>query len=246
MGIVTLWGPPNSGKTTLAIDLAFALTRNSKSVLLVSAAPYAELSARLKIRPTIHTCLAAAYKQPGALKQTVCQADELLYVLSANCGYDVFTAIEDPRAVKELLKQARALYDTVIVDCSATAFMALSAWAMRMAEHCIILTGSRSAAVEWHKSFRQALMQISTKLVYVCAEISRYFDYRTMMQAISLSDKSPVNPIVTLPHINNADLIQETKRTLLDAGTGTGNRRSEVKQYVRSVQILCSRLEGRK
>ena len=36
MGINAVWGPPQSGKTTMAIDLAFALSRGGQSVLLIS------------------------------------------------------------------------------------------------------------------------------------------------------------------------------------------------------------------
>ena len=47
MSITAVWGPPNSGKTTLAIDLAYALTRYGRSVCLLSPEPYGELGARL-------------------------------------------------------------------------------------------------------------------------------------------------------------------------------------------------------
>ena len=36
MSIIAIWGPPNSGKTTLAVDLAFALAGNGSSVCMVS------------------------------------------------------------------------------------------------------------------------------------------------------------------------------------------------------------------
>ena len=49
MSINAVWGPPHSGKTTLAIDLAYALSQKGQSVCLISPELYSELSARIKI-----------------------------------------------------------------------------------------------------------------------------------------------------------------------------------------------------
>lgn len=71
MGINAVWGPPQSGKTTKAIDLAFALSRGGQSVLLISPELYSELAARLNIRIEPEKSLVAAYKNKESLKQIV-------------------------------------------------------------------------------------------------------------------------------------------------------------------------------
>ena len=76
MGINAVWGPPQSGKTTMAIDLAFALSRGGQSVLLISPELYSELAARLNIRIEPEKSLVAAYKNKESLKQIVHTVDD--------------------------------------------------------------------------------------------------------------------------------------------------------------------------
>jgi MinD-like ATPase involved in chromosome partitioning or flagellar assembly len=47
MGICAIWGAPRSGKTTLSVNLAYAVSRGEQSVCLISPASYSELSALL-------------------------------------------------------------------------------------------------------------------------------------------------------------------------------------------------------
>lgn len=82
MGINAVWGPPQSGKTTMAIDLAFALSIGGQSVLLISPELYSELAARLNIRIEPEKSLVAAYKNKESLKQIVHTVDDLLYALA--------------------------------------------------------------------------------------------------------------------------------------------------------------------
>ena len=65
MGIYAVWGPPQSGKTSLAIDLAFALSLKGKSVCLISPELYSELAARLNIR-------IEPEKSRSSIQQTIC------------------------------------------------------------------------------------------------------------------------------------------------------------------------------
>ena len=84
MGIYAVWGPPQSGKTTMAIDMAFAMSLRGKSVCLISPELYSELAARLNIRIEPEKSLLEAYKKVNSLKQIVHKADDLL------CGKSLF------------------------------------------------------------------------------------------------------------------------------------------------------------
>lgn len=236
MGIVAVWGPASSGKTTLAIDLAFALSRRDKSVCLISAEAYSELSARMQLQITKANSLTAAYQQPGALHQIVCKAEELLYVLAVPIGNDVFSQEESSRAVKELLKQARSFFDHVLVDCTSGAGSGLSAWAMRMADNVLLMIGGRTRDGEWHKSYRRAVWEVKAKAEYICAEVNPNFDYASLFSLIG------IEPRHRLPHIPDAEWIQQSRRTLYGMG-GSGAARRRSKAYTAIVDEICSILE---
>ena len=60
MGIYAIWGAPQSGKTTLAVNLAYAISKGDKTVCLISPESYSELSAILGIKiPEEHSLRAA-------------------------------------------------------------------------------------------------------------------------------------------------------------------------------------------
>ena len=237
MAITALFGPPVSGKTSLAIDLAFAMSRRGLSVCLLSTESYSELAVLLQVNIPKKTSLAAAYEMPGALRQTVCKADELLYVLAEHCGSDVFAQEESARAVKELLRQLHEAYDCVIVDCTSRADSALAAWSLRMSDRVLMTTGCRPAAFEWHKSYRRAVWEIADKVSYVCVQARESFDYAALAAALD------VTPELRLPYIWNAELLRENNRTLCAAKSLSRATRRALREYSDAIETLCAKLE---
>lgn len=240
MGIISIYGPPGSGKTSLAIDLSFANAQQGRSVCLISAEAYSELSAVLQLHITKKNSLQAAYQQPGAIQQATYQAAELLYVLSVPVGNDAFAFSENSVAVKQVLTQTRDLYDVVIVDCSSSAESALAAWAQRMSDHALVMTGCRPRDGEWHKSYRRGIWEITSKVKYVCAEIREDFDYQALFALIG------AEPEVILPFVPGADARRDLDRTLYRAGSGLLCSRAEKKalqHYSEAIDKLKNRLE---
>ena len=117
MGIYAVWGPPQSGKTTMAIDMAFAMSLRGKSVCLISPELYSELAARLNIRIEPEKSLLAAYKKVNSLKQIVHKADDLLYVLAVPFDHDAFGEDMPEEAARALVEQAGKTFDVVIGWC---------------------------------------------------------------------------------------------------------------------------------
>lgn len=157
MGINAVWGPPQSGKTTMAIDLAFALSRGGQSVLLISPELYSELAARLNIRIEPEKSLVAAYKNKESLKQIVHTVDDLLYALAVPFDNDAFGEDVSEEVARAVIEQANNLFDVVIVDCPAHTGSALAAWALSRAEIVFMMSGAHSAAVMWNNAFRRAV-----------------------------------------------------------------------------------------
>ena len=232
MGINAVWGPPQSGKTTMAIDLAFALSRGGQSVLLISPELYSELAARLNIRIEPEKSLVAAYKNKESLKQIVHTVDDLLYALAVPFDNDAFGEDVSEEVARVVIEQADNLFDVVIVDCPAHTGSALAAWALSRAEVVFMMSGAHGAAVLWNNSFQRAISAIRNKAIYICAEVNGSFDYRTLHTMLG------VPPDVWVPNFPNASTHQLLKRTLYRAKGRTGKR------YSKSIDKVCTLLIG--
>ena len=232
MGINAVWGPPQSGKTTMAIDLAFALSRGGQSVLLISPELYSELAARLNIRIEPEKSLVAAYKNKESLKQIVHTVDDLLYALAVPFDNDAFGEDVSEEVARVVIEQADNLFDVVIVDCPAHTGSALAAWALSRAEVVFMMSGAHSAAVMWNNAFRRAVDSVKDRACYVCAEVNDSFDYRTLHTLLNIT------PDYWLPFYENAGMLQLLKRTLYQ-GSGRIGR-----EYTKAIDHICEKLTG--
>jgi molybdopterin-guanine dinucleotide biosynthesis protein len=232
MSIYAVWGPPHSGKTTLAIDLAYALSQKGQSVCLISPELYSELSARMKINITKQKSLTMAYKTKESLKQVVFRADELLYVLAVPCYNDAFGEDTGSEAAKTILDQANTLFDVVLVDCPSYAGSVLAAWALNRAEKVLLLTGSQVSSSLWYNAYRRAVETVTARAVSVCIEINDSFDYPALHKLIGVS------PEVWIPFYKDAESFQNLKPTLYDSGGKIG------KVYSGSIDYVCTKLRG--
>ena len=232
MGINAVWGPPQSGKTTLAIDLAFALHEQGQSVCLISPELYSELAARLNIQIVPEKSLNAAVKKKESLKQIVHTVDDLLFVLAVPFDNDAFGEDMPEDAAKAILAQADNLFDVVIVDCPSHTGSVLAAWALSSADTDFLMSGSHSASVLWSNAFRKAVSAVRDKTIYACAEINDSFDYKTLHSLLK------VDPDVWLPHFPNASIVQMLKRTLYQHSSKHG------KAYTKAIDQVCTLLNG--
>jgi MinD-like ATPase involved in chromosome partitioning or flagellar assembly len=228
MSITAVWGPPQSGKTTLAIDLAHAFSQRGKSVCLISPEPYSELTARMSIRIPRAKSLAQAYGTPGNLKQVVFEASDLLYVLAASWDADAFDAEPSNAGVKELLRQAEETFDCVVVDCPSGNGSALAARALNMAAKAILLSGGSGVSAMWYGAYRRSIEALSDRTICVCNQVSGSYDYLGLCKLIHQ------NPEVFVPYYPDIASIQMMKRMLY--GSTSKTARSTRKVWTKSLR----------
>ncbi len=228
MGIVAVWGPPNSGKTTLTIDLAHALTRYGRSVCLISPESYGELGARLGMNIPPERSLLNISKGEGALEQSALRLSELLFLLSAGSVQDAFGEEPGSAAARRLLERAEASFDLVLTDCPAAMDNAVSAWALKLAKRVVLLSGCRSASGTWYASCGRAMENLGGKAVPVCLEVSPAMDYPSLLKLENMT------PAVWVPHYPNAEEAQGEKKTLYESGGRLG------RAYTESIDALCA------
>lgn len=198
MPILAVWGPPQSGKTTLSIDLAYAFSGKGRSVCLISPAPFSELSTRLDTRIEYKNSLPAALSEPGAVKQIVQKVDDLLFVLAVPFDYDAFTPDASEESVRTLLESADASFDVVLVDCPAIASSSVAAWAMNLSSSLLLLSGSSADAVMWHTAYQRYIYALQEKTIFTCVQPVNRFDYHALCKLLG---KIPVTSIPYIPNI---------------------------------------------
>ena len=231
MSITAIWGPPQSGKTTLAIDLSHAFSQHGKSVCLISPEPFSELTARMNIRIPRAKSIAQAFDTPGNLKQVVLEAADLLYVLAASWDTDAFDEEPGTTAVKELLRQADDAFDCVIVDCSSGNGNAVSARALNLAEAVILLSGCSGVSAMWYGAYRRPIEALVEKTVCACNQAAGSYDYLGLCKLIRQ------NPEIFLPYYPDIASIQTMKKTLYGSTSKTGRK------YTENLDKLMKRIE---
>lgn len=231
MAIYTVWGPPRSGKTTLAIDLAYALSLHGQSVCLISPERYSELSARMGLHIDAEKSLAAVRTSKESLKHIVLPAYDLLYVLAVPLDSDAFGEELPSENAKSLLSQAETIFDAVIVDCPSHCGSSLAAWAMSMAEAVLLLTGSTLGASPWFTAYRRAVAAVEDKIIPISVETCEDFDYASLHQLIGQK------PELRIPFYPDAEAAQNEHRTLYGASGKAGRK------YTSAIDDICAALD---
>ena len=207
MSICAIWGAPQTGKTTLAVNLAYAVSRGNQSVCLISPVAYSELSAILGVKIPEENSLGAALR--GApLRQTVFKADELFYVLAVPSDFSALDGDYSGEQVKTLLELARITFDLVLVDCLSETNDLFSAWALNRANKVFLCAGGHVSGVLWHKANKKALQAAQSKTLYVGSEIIPGLDYAAMYKLLNCA------PEIKIPYIREAPLFQNERRFL--------------------------------
>lgn len=207
MSIYAIWGAPQTGKTTLAVNLAYAVSRGDQSVCLISPVVYSELSAILGVKIPEENSLGAAL-QGAPLRQTVFKADELFYVLAAPSAASALDSDYSGEQVITLLELARLTFDLVLVDCMSETNDLFSAWALNRADKVLLCAGGHVSGVLWHRANKKALQAAQSKTVYVGCEIIPGLDYSAMYKLLKCT------PQIIIPHIPDTPLFQNERRFL--------------------------------
>lgn len=208
MSVIAVWGPPQSGKTTVTLDVAYAISKRGKSVCLVSTASYSELSALLHMKIPYDKSLSAAYEKMTELKSSVIEVDDLLYALAVPWDCDVYSEAVSSEQSKELLLQLENLFDYVVVDCESNSDDTLSAWAMNRAKKCLLLSGCHAKSVLWYHAYRRAVAVVKPKALFGVSELFGSFNYNSLCKALEMVAE------FRLPYLPDAMEVQDEKKSL--------------------------------
>jgi len=208
MSICAIWGAPQSGKTTLAVNLAHAISGSGKSVLLISTADNSELSAVFGTNISDRQCLKAAIEGRESIKHTAHKISELLFILAPSSAAEALDENYSGEQAKTLLTLAKAAYDVVLVDCQSQTSNTLSAWALSKADKILMCAGGRLSNILWYAAHERAIAALERKSIHVSTETAQFFDYAKMHENMGFK------PVAALPFIIDAAFLQNEKKLI--------------------------------
>lgn len=208
MSIYAIWGAPQSGKTTLALNLSYGISRGDKTVCLISPVEYSELSALLGVKIPEEQSLRAALKGRAGIRQTMFRVDELFYVLAMPVSADAFDSDYSDEQIKRLLDLARLTFDFVLVDCPSQPDNLIAAWSLNKADQVLLCVGGPVFCVMWHRANRKALRAVRDKTVCVGSEVTQALDSANLYKLLGCT------PEIRIPYVKETALLQSEGRFL--------------------------------
>ena len=208
MSICAIWGAPQSGKTTLAVNLAHAISQGDKTVCLISPAAHSEMSAILRVEIKEDRSLRAALRGNEGIRRTVTKINELFYVLAMPVSADTFDNDYSDEQAKRLLDLTRITFDFVLVDCPSQPDNLIAAWSLNKADQVLLCMGGQVSCVLWHMANKKALQTVRSKTVYVGSEVSQALDNAAVYELLKCI------PDVRIPYMKEACLLQSEGRFL--------------------------------
>lgn len=154
--ITAIWGSPQSGKTTLAAELASALSQTNKTVCLISAADYSEMPLRFGIKLGPEQSISFAFQLPQqTIRNCACEVCPNLFLLAPAAADSPLGLLCTGGQAEELLAVTAAMFNEVIVDCTSWTPNALTGNAVSHCDNLLLTIPSKSSAYFWHTANRQ-------------------------------------------------------------------------------------------
>jgi hypothetical protein len=216
MSTCSIWGPPQSGKTTLALNLAQGISRTEHSVCLIAPIEFSECSALLGVSIPDSNSLLAALMDEGSVRKSVFKVAKYFYLLAMPTDSDVYGSTFSEDSVRKTLVQADSAFDYIIVDCPASAPSLVSAWGISQSKHVFLCLGSNVSSPLWHNANRRAIRAIEHKITPIGSEVNGAFDYSSLYRLIRR------DPKVKIPFIREAQVMQNEGHFLTNAGGRNG------------------------
>lgn len=220
--ISAVWGSPQSCKTSVAAELAVALSQADSTVCLISSVDFSEMPLRFGVKIPPEQSISAAYQIPRQnIRSCVCEVSPNLFLLAPAAADSALSLICTGRQAEELLKAANAMFGNVIVDCTSWTPNALTGTAVSLCDYLLLTISSKTSAYPWHMTNRQYLNKLRSRSHIIMCKTSETYDYEQLLQNIGCGE-----PEIVLPYMKEyTDYANSGQLILKDASKGKAARK---------------------
>lgn len=226
--IYAVWGCNGSGKTTLAIEMSVTIGEMGKTVCIISAEDYAEMSIRFgKVFP--EAGITDVMKDLGCIKNCCHEVAKNVFFLGPTQTDTALSLHFSGTQAETLLNIVNDLFDIVIVDGTTWKANAITGKAMALSKIIFIPIPAKTSAKMWMIANQQILAQRAASIVYLQNETTPHFDFPSMLKAFKT-----VQPVASLPYVPDyPDFINQGKVLCRDTVVG-----KNVKKFKMAIQSL--------
>lgn len=165
-----IWGSPNSGKTTLAVNMAVVLADSGYMTCLVSASDHGELQSFFGVSIPKNKGLYAAISSGRNVREALTLARPNLCILELDTGGDAYDMANiTPTQVQNMLEELSDQFSFVIIDCTNYKESVFTGLGLVAANKVIVCIPHRATAATWHIANKQMLDALEPKSFYVDA-----------------------------------------------------------------------------
>ena len=188
--VFAVWGAPNGGKSTVAVNMATVLADSGFMTCLVSAADHGELQAFFQAAIPRNKGLYAAISNGRNVREALTEARPNLCLLELDTGGDTYEVANiSPDQVNRIITELRDQFSYVIIDCTNYKDAIFTGLGLVEADKVVVCIPHRVSAATWHIANEQMLDAVMAKTVYVDANIHEGgADMEQLLESIGLQE----------------------------------------------------------
>lgn len=181
--VVAIWGCPQSGKSTVAVNLAVAAAHAGQEVCIISAEDYAEMPSYFGKSNSQKSSLQNVVSS-GATKANSLEVAKNIRVIAPETFSDSFNSVLSGTQAAEIIENCRKEFDLIIIDCTSYKTSAITGQGLAMSDKIIMLLSARAITTVWMESNARLTAQLEGKITYVINQTAKNFNYAVLMSVL--------------------------------------------------------------
>jgi MinD-like ATPase involved in chromosome partitioning or flagellar assembly len=214
--IIAIYGAPGSGKTTIACNLAYALSKKMTTGVLQTNIYYASIQhffgMEIKKSKDLSTALLGYGKEDLSKCFTPHPQNNNLYILSPSNTYDCLALADDKNGLdgetaKNIILELKDMFDYLIVDCTPDINDALAIYSLINSEKIVNIIKPNIQGMAFATSYQSlftALEFSDKKIIHVINNDKNYIGITTIQKILNVPSS------LCIPHHKDAETAENT------------------------------------